>query len=152
MSREVCARMRNSSVTTFSRASERTRANQRHFGDRLGQEIVGAGFEAAHAVGRLIERGHHHHRDVVRGRIALEPAAHLEAVHVRHHHVEQHEIAFGALADRERVLAAGGGDDVEIFGREPGLEQLHIGGDVVDDQNAGRHDSRTCRENGEWSR
>ena len=31
------------------------------------------------------------------------------------------------------------GDDVEIFGRQPRFEQLHVGGDVVDDKNAGAH-------------
>jgi hypothetical protein len=54
-------------------------------------------------------------RNVVGGRIALEPPAHFEAVHVGHHDVEQDEIAFGALADRERVLAAHRRDHVEIF-------------------------------------
>ena len=61
--------MRSSSVTILSRASERTRAISASSGDRLGEEIVGAGFEPAHAVGRLIERGDHDHRNVVGRRI-----------------------------------------------------------------------------------
>ena len=40
------------------------------------------------------------------GRIALEPAADLKAIHVGHHHVEQHDVAFGALADRQRLGTA----------------------------------------------
>ena len=40
--------------------------DQRNIGHRLGEEIVGAGFQPAHAVGRLVERGDHHHRDVMR--------------------------------------------------------------------------------------
>ena len=79
--------------------------DQRHVGHRLGEEIVGAGFQAAHAVGRLVERGHHHHRNVMGGGIGLDPAADFETVHVRHHHVEQHDVAFGALADRQRLGA-----------------------------------------------
>ena len=113
--------------------------DQRQFGDRLGQKIVGAGFEPAHAVGRLVERGHHDHRNVMRGRIGLEPPAHFEAVHVRHHDVEQDEVAFGALADRQRLLAAHRRDDVEIFGRQPRFQQLDVGRHVVDDENAGGH-------------
>ena len=35
--------------------------------------------------------------------------------------------------------APDGGDHVEIFGREPRLEQLHVGQDVVDDQDARGH-------------
>ena len=38
--------------------------DQRDLVDRLGQEIVGARFEAAHAVGRLVERGDQHDRQM----------------------------------------------------------------------------------------
>ncbi len=72
--------------------------NQRHVSDRLGEEIVGAGFQAAHTVGRLIERGDHDHGNVMRRRIGLQPPADLEPVHVRHHDVEQDDIALSALA------------------------------------------------------
>ncbi len=99
ISLEVSARMRSSSVTIFRRASERTLDTIETVGDRLGEEIVGARLQPAHAVGGLIERGHHDHRDVVGYRVGLELAADLEAVHVRHHDVEQHDVAFGALAD-----------------------------------------------------
>ena len=70
---------------------------------------------------------------------ALEPAAHLEAVHVRHHDVEQHEVAFRALADRQRLAPAHRGDHVEIFRRQPRLQQLDVGRHVIDDENAGSH-------------
>ena len=75
----------------------------------------------------------------MRGRVGLQPPAHFEPVHVGHHHVEQDEVAFGALADRQRLGAAHGRDHVEIFGRQPRLEQLDVGGDVVNDENAGGH-------------
>ena len=137
-------------------ARKRTHArDQRHVGDRLGEEIVGPGLEAAHPIGRLVERGDHHHRDVVRRQPGLEAAADLEAVHVRHHHVEQHDVALRALADRERLRAAHGGEDVEIFGGEPRLQQLDVGRHVVDDENAGGHRPRLlrlCQESGGWSR
>ena len=32
-----------------------------------------------------------------------------------------------------------GGDDLEIFGRQLGFEQLHVREDIVDDQDAGGH-------------
>ena len=41
------------------------------------------------------------------------------AVHVGHHHVEQDEIALGAFAYRERILAAHRGDNIEILSRQP---------------------------------
>ena len=39
----------------------------------------------------------------------------------------------------ERVDAVHGGDDLEIFSRQLGLEQPDIGENVVDDENAGGH-------------
>jgi hypothetical protein len=38
--------------------------DERELVDRLGQEVVGAGFEAAHAVGGPIERGYENDRQV----------------------------------------------------------------------------------------
>ena len=71
---------------------------------------------------------------------AFEPPADFETVHVGHHDVEQHQVAFGALADRQRLLPAHGGDDVEIFRRQPRFEQPDVGGHIVDDKNASGHD------------
>ena len=42
---------------------------------------------------------------------------------------------------RKRLFAGEGGDDLEIFGRELCLEQLYVGEDVVDDEDAGGHAS-----------
>ena len=52
----------------------------------------------------------------MRCRIALQQAADLEAVHIRHHHVEQHDVTFGALAGHQSLRAIVGGSDVEILG------------------------------------
>ena len=76
---------------------------------------------------------------MVRLRVGLESPADLEAIHVGHHHVEQHDIAFRALADRQSLRPAGGGHDVKILGRQARLEQLHIGRNVINDKNAGGH-------------
>src|SRR3546814_8387001 len=57
--------------------------------DWFGEEIVGAGAEALHAVLGVAERGDHDHRDIGGIRVGLQPAADLETVHARHPHVEQ---------------------------------------------------------------
>ena len=67
--------------------------DQRDFVDGLRQEVVGAGVEAAHAVGRLVERRHHHDRQMHRRGVGLEASADFESVHARHHDVEQHDVA-----------------------------------------------------------
>ncbi len=126
-------------MTNFSRASERTRAISAISSIGLVRKVVGARLQPAHAVGGLVERGHHDHRQMERFGIALEPAADLEPVHARHHHVQQYEVAFAAFADFQRLLAVGGGDHVEIFRRQPRFEQLEVRNDVVNHQNAGGH-------------
>ena len=119
---------------------QRAHARDQHdVGHRLGQEIVGAGVEPAHAVGGAVERGDHHDGNEMGRRIGLQPAADLETVHVGHHDVEQDDVAFGARADLERLGAVGGGQHVEIFGRQPGFQQLDVGGNVVDDQDTRGH-------------
>ena len=65
---------------------------QRGIVHRLGEKIVGARVQAGDAVGRLVQRGHHHHRHMGGLGIGLDAAADFEAVHARHHHVEQNDI------------------------------------------------------------
>ena len=154
MSREVTARMRSSSVIILRRDERAHARDQRHVRYRLGEEIVGAGLEPLDPVGRLIQRRDHHHRHVVGGEAGLQAPAHFEAVHVGHHHVEQDDVAVGALADRQRLVTAHRGDDVEILGREPRLQQLDVGRHIIDDENARSHRLllRRCPENGGRSR
>ena len=76
---------------------------------------------------------------MVGGGVRLELLADLEAVHVRHHHIEQDDVAFGALGDRQRFRAAIGGGDIEIFRGQPRFEQLNVGRDVIDNEDAGGH-------------
>ena len=119
---------------------QRAHARDQHdIGDGFCQEIVGAGFQPAVAVGRAVERGDHHDGNVMRGRIGLEAAADLETVDIRHHDVEQDDVAFGAGADRQRLGAVRGGHHVEIFGGQAGFEQLDVGRDVIDDENTRGH-------------
>ena len=69
---------------------ERAHAGEKSdVGDRLGQEIVGPGFQAAQPVGGVRQRRHHDDRKIGGTRVGLQPAANLKAVHARHHHVEQ---------------------------------------------------------------
>ncbi len=113
--------------------------DQHHVRYRFGQEIVGAGLEPAHAVGRAVQRRHHHHRNEMGCRVGLQPAADLKTVHVRHHDVEQDDVALGTRADIQRLRAVGRRHDVEIFRRQPRFQQLDVGGDIVDDQNTRGH-------------
>ncbi len=79
----------------------------------------------------------------VRG-LRFQPAADLEAVHARHHHVEQDDVGAFARANMQRLRTAPRGPHLEIFGRQPRLEQLHVGVDVVNHKHAGGHDLLPC--------
>jgi len=113
--------------------------NQHDVGHRLGQEIVGPGFQPTHAIGRAVQRGDNHDRNEMRLRIRLQPAANLKTVDIGHHHVEQNEVAFGSRADVKRLGATGRGQDIEILGRQPRFQKLDVGGHVIDDQNTRGH-------------
>ena len=58
--------------------------------ERLDEVVVGAGVESGDAVAERVLRGQHQHR---RARAArAHPPAHLEAVHRRHRHVQDHDV------------------------------------------------------------
>ncbi len=77
--------------------------DQRDVVDRLGEEIVGAGFQPLHPVGGLVERGDHDHRNMLGARLGLQPPADLETVHAGHHHVEQDHVGPLPRADMQRL-------------------------------------------------
>ena len=99
---------------------------QRRIVHRLGKEIVGARIEPGDAVAGLVQRGHHHHRDMGRLGIALDAAGDFKTVHARHHHVEQNDVGVALFHFGERFNAVERGDDLEIFGRQLRFEQLYV--------------------------
>ena len=116
---------------------------QREFVDRLGQEIVSAGLQAGQTIRGAIQRGDHHHWQMRGRRCGFKAAADLVAVHTGHHHVEQHDIAFAALADVERLGPAHRRDNREILRRQPRFEQPDIGENVVDNENPRGHQTKS---------
>ncbi len=112
---------------------------QRHVVDRLGQEVVGTAFQAAHAIVRIGQRGHHHDGDMLGLLQGLEPPAGLEAVHVRHHDVEQDDVRCLGAGERDRLLAAACQRHLVVFAPELGFEQLPVREHVVHDEDMTRH-------------
>ena len=77
--------------------------------------------------------------------IALDAPADLEPVHAGHHDVEQHDVDPLGLQAGRAPPAAVGRQHLEVLGRQAGLEQLDVGEDVVDDENAGGHKAPSLR-------
>lgn len=78
---------------------------------RLGQHVVRPVLEQLHPVLDGGERGHHDHRDEPRGLALAEPAADREAVHDRHHDVQEDQVrrvGGGPLDGLGPVLGGGG--------------------------------------------
>ena len=102
----------------------------------LGEIVVGAQFEADHAVHRLAARRQHQDRDVA---AAAQPAAEIEAVGVGQHEVEDDRVESLAL-QLGFAVAAGAGDGhtkarpAEIVRNHPGEAVV-----VVDHQDALGH-------------
>ena len=67
-------------------------------------------------------------------RIRLEPLHDLDAVELRHHHVEQHEVGQLGADLFERLLAIAGNDDVIAEAFEAGPDDIDIVRHVVDDE------------------
>ena len=65
---------------------------QQHRIERLRQVILGAGFDAAHDAGHVVERRDHDDRYVADRGIIVVAREHRKTVETRHHHVEQYQI------------------------------------------------------------
>ena len=136
----VCARIRISSMVTFRRASERTRAIRWTSSIGLVRKS-----SAPASSPRTRSAGWSSAVTITTGRCevaiwAFQPPAHLEAVHLGHHHVEQNDV--DEIPSRTGRVASGPLETLkhlEIFVVEADFEQLAIGGVVVDDEDAGGH-------------
>ena len=67
-------------------------AHKRRLIDGFGQVLICSGFEARHRVLRIGLRGDQDDRHEGRRVIGAQPAADLDAIELRHHHVEQDQV------------------------------------------------------------
>ncbi len=124
------------------REAGQVRADPRHQlrrVERLGQVVVAAHLQAAHALLDVAAAGDEDDRHELQRRIGAHAAAHLESVHLAEEHVEDDEVR--ALA-QDRLVRVGG--IAAAGGEEPGRAQHGFGRArghqvVVDDQHPGRH-------------
>ena len=102
--------------------------------ERLDHVVVGAGVEAEHALGHLVARGEH--EDGHGRAAAADLPAHLDAVEIGDHPIEQHQIVAAGARLHHRVGAAGATiDRVALLG-EHALEEASQPGVVFDQQHS----------------
>src|SRR5690606_12746834 len=86
----------------------------------------------------LRERRDHGPRDVAPGLVRLQPLEHLEAVQLRHHDVEEHEIERPRGDALKRLASVGRLLEVAVtLAPQPAAERVAVVGIVVDDQDGG---------------
>ena len=84
-------------LSRLSAAQQGAHAGEQfHESERLGEVIVGAGFEAFDAIVHLAARAENQDRRA--GAAAADPLEDFEAVHIRQHQIENHQIVVGILA------------------------------------------------------
>ena len=104
--------------------------------ERLGQIVVGAGFEPVDAVAHVAARGEHDDRHLGE---AAQQRDEREAVDLRHHDVEHDAVRLPVAHDGEPVGAVDRGPHLEAFLDQADLEHLADALLVVDDRDAVRY-------------
>ena len=102
--------------------------------ERLRHVVVGAELEPDDPVGLLAARGEHDHRQLG---ARADPAAELEPVRARKHHVEDDEVGRVALEQLARAVAVGGLERPVALPLEVADDDLADRRLVVDDENGG---------------
>ena len=72
--------------------------------ERLGQVVVGAGFQAGELVALVGARGQHDDRHVLRAPVGAQPARELDAAHAGQHPVEHDQVRQRGAHHVERLL------------------------------------------------
>ena len=103
--------------------------------ERLRDEVVRSGLDRLGLL-RCVARGEHDHRQHGRLLVLAEPPADRVPVHPWHDDVEEHEIGARRLDALERREPVPGRDDLVAARAEHRLEQAHVLGEVVDDEDS----------------
>ena len=82
--------------------------------------------------------GDQDHRDERQRGVGLQPLDGLDAVHLRHHDVEQYEVGQQLAGLFQRLDAVPGGHDLVALALEAHLQNVDIVRHIVDDQNQRR--------------
>ena len=116
--------------------------------DRLAEKIVRAGINSVDAVFGLRKPRDKHYRSEPGFGSILDSAANLEAVHSRHHDIEQYQIRPKRGALRQRGLAVVHFVHLKSFAAQQHFERVAGGRFVINDQDFRIHRERTnvsCR-------
>ena len=104
-------------IGKFLELEQRLDPGKKLFGiQRLAQEIIGAGFNSAHAIIAVRKPGDHHHGNQAGHRIFFQLAAKFIAGLARHDHIQQHQLRTLVVDNLPGFLGFGGGNDFVAAG------------------------------------
>ena len=109
--------------------------------ERLGHVVVRAELEADDPVGLLAAGGEHDHGELG---ARADPAAQLEPVRPRQHHVEHDQVGSSRLDERARIVAVACLERRVPLALEVAHDDLADDRLVVDDENGGHALDRAC--------
>ena len=112
---------------------------QHHVIDGFGQKFISPGLEPGNPIRSTVQRRHQHYRNVPGLGVVLQPSAHLEPVHPRHHDVQQDNVGLLRRRHRQGRGPIVSGQNFIVFRAELGLQQPHIRFNVVNHQDTSRH-------------
>ena len=100
----------------------------------LGQVVLGAGFNATHHAGELVECGDHDDWHMAQGLIGLHAQQDAVAVELGHHDVQQHQVVRRVSELRECIQAVHRGVDAIAIPLKASRQHVAVGVFVVDNQ------------------
>ncbi len=106
--------------------------------DRLRQVFVCTRFETGDDIFGIAFRGHHDNGHIGNGRVGSELAADLDPVHFGHHDIEQQQIGLLRLGHVQGLFAIGCRQQFITVHGQPRLQDVHIHGLVIHDENTRR--------------
>ncbi len=105
--------------------------------DGFGDEIYRPGSQPRGFFSDVVQRGDEDNRDVACGSIGLEASAHFQAIHVGHHHIQQHQVRRIACTGLQCLRPTGGHEDLVVLAEN--VEQcLDVDGLIVHYQKPGQ--------------
>ena len=104
--------------------------------ERLGDVVDRAGVERAQQQFAILRGGQENHRYPMQLRLQFDLGQQFEAVHARHHHVQQQQVGDVGQGQNQRLFAGTGGEHFVAIARQQRAHRPQVGGLVVDDQNA----------------
>ncbi len=122
-----------SAASSVRRNTARSRAKKLAGAERLREVVVRAHLQADDAIGFVTLGGEHDHRDTA---LLTDPLERLQAVELRHHHVQQHRVERRRRERLEPAAPVIGVHRDDAVRLEVAREQLEQASVVIDDQDA----------------